>query len=750
MIKRQSARIVGMSCAACSAAVERAVRRLSFVEEAAVNLTTELLTVKFDDRQGTMAQIGAAVEKAGFSLEVTTGEPDLKKALKRSDEELDIKKHRLIAAVAFTVPLFYLAMAHMITFIALPYPAFLEPMANPRAFALTQLALTIPVLFCGRAFYKNGFKSLFSGSPNMDSLVAIGTSAAMVYSLASIVRIFMGDVLAVMELYFESAAMIITLVMVGKYLESRAKRRTKDAIASLYELTPPTAFVERESNILEIPTSQLRVGDIAVVKPGQRVPADGTVIDGVTTIDESMLTGESIPIETAAGDLVTGATVNKNGSVRVRVTRLGADSTLSQIIRIVEEAQGQKVPIAKLADIIAGYFVPCAIAIAVLAAAIWLAVGSGIGFAMRIFVSVLVIACPCALGLATPTAVMVGTGRGASHGILFRNGEALELMRSVDTIIFDKTGTITEGKPVVTDIVTLEDMPEDEMISLAASAESMAEHPLGAAVLECAKTRGITLLSCRQYEALPGLGIDAVVGGRSVLAGNLKLMEKHGIVTVSAVGAVAALTREAKSPMYFAVDGRLVGIIAVADTVKKDSAAAIASIKRAGLKTVMLTGDNAHTAEAIARSVGIDDVSSEVMPANKADEVKRRRNGKSVVAMVGDGINDAPALAFADVGIAIGSGTDVAIESSDIVLMGGSLTGVYGAIKLSCAVIRNIKQNLFWAFFYNSVGIPIAAGVLYAFGGPLISPVFAAAAMSLSSVCVVANALRLGRVKLDK
>ncbi|MEG1181989.1 MAG: heavy metal translocating P-type ATPase, partial [Oscillospiraceae bacterium] len=373
-----------------------------------------------------------------------------------------------------------------------------------------------------------------------------------------------------------------------------------------------------ESNILEIPTSQLRVGDIAVVKPGQRVPADGTVIDGVTTIDESMLTGESIPIEKAAGDLVTGATVNKNGSVRVRVTRLGADSTLSQIIRIVEEAQGQKVPIAKLADIIAGYFVPCAIAIAVLAAAIWLAVGSGIGFAMRIFVSVLVIACPCALGLATPTAVMVGTGRGASHGILFRNGEALELMRSVDTIIFDKTGTITEGKPVVTDIVTLEDMPEDEMISLAASAESMAEHPLGAAVLECAKTRGITLLSCRQYEALPGLGIDAVVGGRSVLAGNLKLMEKHGIVTVSAVGAVAALTREAKSPMYFAVDGRLVGIIAVADTVKKDSAAAIASIKRAGLKTVMLTGDNAHTAEAIARSVGIDDVSSEVMPANKA------------------------------------------------------------------------------------------------------------------------------------
>ncbi len=745
----ETATIKGMSCAACSAGVERAVGRLPFVQGVSVNLTTEKMTVSFDERGGSMDDISAAITRAGFKMVPREQEVSALERMKEQDEELLSKKRRLVAALIFTVPLFYISMAHMITFVRLPYPAFLEPMSHPLAFALVQLALAVPVMICGRNFYIDGYRLLFAGHPNMDTLVAVGTSAAFVYSVWSLIRIIGGDASAAMDMYFESCAMIITLVMVGKFMEARAKKKTRGAIAKLYDLAPPTATVERDGEAVEIPAGELALGDIMIIRPGAKVPADGVVVEGSSSLDESMLTGESMPVERTVGDAVVGATINKNGALRVRVTRLGEDSALAGIIRLVEEAQGGKAPIAKLADIVAGYFVPAAIGIAVFAAAAWLIAGKDISFALRVFVSVLVIACPCALGLATPTAVMVGTGKGAANGILFKNGEALETARGVDTVMFDKTGTITEGKPVVTDILCSEGADEDALLALAASAERMAEHPLGDAIRAEATARGLALPESGGFEALPGHGIKVVVDGDEVLAGNRSLMDEREI-DVSALAAEAEdLERQAKTPMYFARAKKLVGIIAVADTVKRGSAEAIAELKAMGLRTVMITGDNKKTADVIAAQVGIDETIAEVLPADKQSVVEKAMKSGKRVAMVGDGINDAPALAMADVGIAIGTGTDVAIESADVVLMGSSLSGVASAIYLSRAVIRNIKQNLFWAFCYNSIGIPVAAGLLYIFGGPLLSPVIGAAAMSLSSVSVVSNALRLNFLKLD-
>ncbi len=748
MSKKDTATIKGMSCAACAASVEKAVSRLPFVTSASVNLATERLDVVYDEKQGGLAEIAGAVEKAGFQLVERTEESDEKRFAER-DEALHLQKRRLIIALVFTIPLFYIAMAHMIGFVKLPYPAFLEPMSHPVAYALVQLVLTIPVLICGRKFYTNGFKALFKGHPNMDSLVAVGTSAAFAYSLYSLVRILGGNAHASMDMYFESSAMIVTLIMVGKYLEARAKQKTGNAIASLYSLSAPTASVERDGKIVVIDAEQLRVGDIMVVRPGEKIPADGVIIDGTSSVDESMLTGESMPVEKKVGDRVTGATVNKNGALRVEVSRLGKDSTLSQIIRLVEEAQGQKAPIAKLADVVSGYFVPISMSIGLVAALIWAFAGESFSFALKIFVSVLVIACPCALGLATPTAIMVGTGKGASKGILFKNGEAIETAKAVSVVLLDKTGTITRGEPSVTDILPANGFDPQGLVSLAATAEQMSEHPLGEAIVRYASEKEITLDESSGYTALSGLGVEVTVGGKKVNGGNLEYMHKLGIDCAQAKQQAEALAAEGKTPLYFAVDGVFAGLIAVADVVKPDSRDAIARLHELGIRTVMITGDNRLTANAIAKAVGVDEVVAEVMPEDKAGVVKRYRDQGLRVAMVGDGINDAPALAFADVGIAIGSGTDVAIESADVVLMGSSLKGVADAILLSRAVIRNIKQNLFWAFCYNSIGIPVAAGLLYAFGGPLLNPVIAAAAMSLSSVSVVSNALRLNLLKLD-
>lgn len=741
--------VKGMTCAACSASVERVVSKLDFVQSAAVNLATEKMSVTFDETAGSIDDIAAVIERAGFSIVQPSEAPSDSQRFAEQEQSLKQQRNTLIVALVFTIPLFYIAMAPMIGFVRLPYPAFLDHTAHPVTNALVQLALTIPVLVCGRNFYINGFKALFKLHPNMDSLVAVGTSAAFLYSLASLIRVLAGNHHAVMDMYFESAAMIVTLIMVGKYLEARAKRKTGNAIASLYSLSVPTATVDRDGVVSEVALEDLVIGDIVLVRPGAKVPADGIIVEGTSALDESMLTGESMPVEKGVGDTVTGATVNKNGALRVQVTRLGEDSTLAQIIRLVEEAQGQKAPIAKLADIVSGYFVPISMGIGLLAAVIWLIAGQEFSFALKIFVSVLVIACPCALGLATPTAIMVGTGKGAANGILFKNGEALETAKGVSVVLFDKTGTITEGRPVVTDILPADGFDETALLTLAASAEHMAEHPLGEAIVSAAQQRNLTLHKSGSYTALPGLGIEVAVDGHTVLAGNRALMEQRGIDISALADSSDALAAQARTPMYFSKDGLIAGLIAVADTVKPGSPEAIATLKEWGIKTVMLTGDNKTTAAAIAKQVGIEETVSEVLPQDKAALVARYRADGSIVAMVGDGINDAPALASADVGIAIGSGTDVAIESADVVLMGSSLTGVCKAIKLSRAVIRNIRQNLFWAFCYNSIGIPIAAGLLFAFGGPLLSPVIAAAAMSLSSVSVVANALRLNFLKLD-
>ena len=731
--------VTGMTCAACVKRVEDAIKKVPGVQEACVNLATEKVRVAYLPEAAGQADIVHAVEVAGYGLEAVDEDAPSDFDDQRKKRELHQEYLRLLISFGFAVPLVAVAMAEMV---GIPLPAFLSPHHSPGTYALTQLALTIPIVIAGFHFYVKGFPSLFRGHPNMDSLIAMGTTAAIGYSVFNTVLILTGRTEYVMNLYYETAGVIIALIKVGKYMEAVSKGRTSGAIKELMGLAPKTAIVIRDGQEAVIPIEEVRVGDALVAKPGEKIAVDGTVLDGHTSVDESMLTGESIPVEKSQGDTVTGASMNQNGTIRYRADRVGKNTALARIIRLVEEAQGSKAPIARMADIIAGYFVPVVIGIAVVAAGAWFLSGAGVTFSLKIFIAVLVIACPCSLGLATPTAIMVGTGRGASLGVLIKGGAPLETAGRIRTIVFDKTGTITQGKPRVTDILPMNGFNETDILQLAASAEKGSEHSLGAAVVEENKARGLSFLPSKGFSAVPGRGIRVTVEDRELLFGNVAFMEENQVVEKDLPEA-DDLSGQGKTAMYLGVDGKLAGIIAVADVVKPDSAQAIARLQSMGLKTVMLTGDNTLTARAIARQVNIDEVVAQVMPGDKAEQVKKFQTDGHGVAMVGDGINDAPALAQADLGFAIGSGTDVAMESAGIVLMQDSLAGVVTAIELSRATLRNIKQNLFWAFFYNCAGIPLAAGVFHLFGGPTLNPMFAAAAMAMSSVSVVTNALRL-------
>lgn len=735
--------IAGMTCASCSSAVERALNKLEGITKASVNFATERAVIQYDNNQVRISQIKQAIKKTGYEpLELEIQQNVDQEAEKR---QKDIKTlwNKFVISIIFALPLLYIAMGHML---GAPLPAFLDPHMNPLTFALVQLLLTLPVMVAGNKFYTVGFKALFRRSPNMDSLIAIGTSAAFLYGIYAVIQILGGNHDMAMELYFETAAVIITLILLGKYLEAVSKGKTSEAIKKLMGMQPKTALVIQDGKELIIPIEEVEVGDIVLVKPGEKIPVDGVIVEGYSAVDESMLTGESIPIEKHVGDTVIGGSINKNGSLQFQTTKVGKDTVLSQIIKLVEDAQGSKAPIAKMADIISGYFVPIVISIAIIASILWFVTGHSTIFSLTIFISVLVIACPCALGLATPTAIMVGTGKGAEYGVLIKGGEALETAHKIKTIVFDKTGTITEGKPKVTDIIVKGNITEEQLLSLAATAEKGSEHPLGEAIVRAQEEKNLPLKKMENFMSIPGRGIEVTIDGSNILLGNKKLMVEKNIA-IDLESESNRLANEGKTPMYVAKDHVLVGIIAVADVVKENSRKAINRLHNMGIQVAMITGDNQRTAEAIAKEVGIDIVLAEVLPEDKANEVKKLQEKGQKVAMVGDGVNDAPALAQADVGIAIGSGTDVAMESADIVLMRSDLLDVVTAIQLSKSTIRNIKQNLFWAFAYNSAGIPLAAGALYLFGGPLLDPMFAAAAMALSSVSVVSNALRLKRFK---
>ena len=736
-IQSHTYKIEGMTCSACASRVEKVTNKMPGVENAVVNFATEKLSVSYDADAVSFGDIKAKVEKAGYKL-IREDEQKVEEKKKKLDEKGRLL-WRLILSLIFAVPLLTITMGHMV---GMPLPKIIDPMMNPLNFAIIQLVLTIPVMIIGYKFYYIGYKNLFKLSPNMDSLIAIGTSAAFIYSLYGTYKIYIGDGSYAMSLYYEAAVTILALITLGKYLEAISKGKTSQAIKKLMGLAPKTATIVRDGKELVIPIDEVIVGDIVIVKPGEKLPVDGEVIEGATAVDEAMITGESIPVEKTVGSKVIGASINKTGFIKYKATKVGKDTALSQIIKLVEDAQGSKAPIAKMADIIASYFVPIVIGLAILASIGWLIAGESGVFALTIFISVLVIACPCALGLATPTAIMVGTGKGAEYGVLIKGGEALEVTHQIDTIVFDKTGTITEGKPVVTDIITTT-ISEDELLSIAASSEKGSEHPLGEAIVKGAEERNIKFKEISNFKAIPGHGIQVEIEGKVILLGNKKLMTENSI-EIGDLGVKSdKLANEGKTPMYIAINNKLEGIIAVADTVKPSSKEAIENLHKMGIKVAMITGDNKKTADAIAKQVGIDIVLAEVLPEDKANEVKKLQEKGSKVAMVGDGINDAPALAQADIGIAIGTGTDVAIESANIVLMKGDLKDVATAIKLSKATIRNIKQNLFWAFGYNVLGIPVAMGVLHIFGGPLLNPMIGAAAMSLSSVSVLTNALRL-------
>lgn len=734
----------GMTCAACAKAVERAVAKLPGAK-AEVNFAAEKAFVRYDPAKTRLSEIKAAIAKAGYqplALADTADKADAHREAK--EREIRSLKRRFAVAALFAAPLLYVAMGPMI---GLPVPAAVDMMNYPLDYALLQIALLLPVLVAGRRFYTVGFRAIARRTPNMDSLIAMGTSAAVVYSLFSVFSITRGDFMAVDHLYFETAGVIIALILLGKTLEAVSKGRTSESIKKLMGLRPKTATVIHDGKEIELPIDEVEPGDLVRVRPGEKIPVDGEVVSGATAVDESMLTGESLPVDKGPGDAVVGASVNKNGSIVFRATKVGADTALARIVKLVEDAQGSKAPIAQLADVVSGWFVPVVFVVALLAAVAWALAGHDAVFALTVFVAVLTIACPCALGLATPTAIMVGTGKGAEHGVLIKSGEALETAHRIDTIVFDKTGTLTNGKPELTDLLPAPGRDEDEFLALAAAAEKASEHPLGEAVVRAAEARGTAVAEAASFQAAPGRGIQAEIGGKRVLVGSERFLSESGVGRDEAFAAAlersAALAGEGKTPLLVAVDGRFAGLIAVADTVKATSAQAVAALKALGLQVAMITGDNRRTAEAVARTLGIDRVLAEVLPQDKAGEVKKLQAEGRRVAMVGDGINDAPALAQADIGIAVGSGTDVAMESADIVLMRSELLDVPTAIKLSKDVIRTIKQNLFWAFGYNVLGIPIAAGLLYAFGGPLLNPIFAAAAMSMSSVSVLTNALRL-------
>lgn len=749
----QQYHIDGMSCAACSSAVERVTRKLPGVESSDVNLTTSRMVITYDEDQVTPELICQKVSRAGFSASLIVEEEQNRKKeeeeWQQQEEQLQAVRRRVLTAICFAVPLLYISMGHMIP-VSLPLPELLSMEANPLNFALAQLILTIPVLICGRKFYLVGIRALLKGNPNMDSLVAIGTGSAFIYSLVMTLGI-PSDPMKAHQLYYESAAVVVTLVMLGKFMESRSKGKTSEAIRKLMELAPDTAILYENGSEQEVETAFVKKGQHILIKPGSRIPLDGILVNGSSSVDESMLTGESIPVEKQPGDPVIGGSMNYNGAMEVEVTHTGNDTTLSKIIRMIEDAQGKKAPISKLADKVAGYFVPAVMGIAIVAALLWwLAGGKDLAFVLTIFVAVLVIACPCALGLATPTAIMVGTGVGAGHGILIKSGEALEICHKVDAVILDKTGTITEGKPRVTDIISESgELTPDELLLAAASCEQMSEHPLGQAIVLAAKEKGLPLNMPESFESITGAGILTTLKGRKVAVGNRRLLDALKLEAGKELTARASVCAdEGKTPMYVSIDGRLAGLICVADTIKDTSIQAVEQIRSLGVRVYMVTGDNEKTARYIGSLAHVDEVIAEVLPEDKAAVVKDLQSQGKTVMMVGDGINDAPALVQADVGCAIGNGSDIALESGDVVLMKSDLMDVYRAIKLSKATIRNIKQNLFWAFFYNSLGIPVAAGLLYLLGGPLLSPMLGGFAMSLSSVCVVGNALRLRRLKL--
>ncbi|MBS5344157.1 MAG: heavy metal translocating P-type ATPase [Clostridium sp.] len=748
---KQKFQVTGMTCSACSATVERNVKKLEGVKEVTVNLLSNSMVVSYDEDKVNNQTIIDTVVKAGYqaALAQKNNQKKTSSIPAVSPVEQDIKnmKFRLIVSFIFLIPLMYISMGHMF---GAPLPNFLTGNENALSFALTQFLLTLPIVYVNRKYFQAGFKNLVKLHPNMDSLIAIGSSAALIYGVFAIYQIGIGlgyqDMETVhhytMDLYFESSAMILALITLGKFLETKSKGKTSEAITKLLHLAPKTATVIRNGEEQEIPVEEVVVGDRIVIKPGQSIPVDGVIIEGSSSVDQSALTGESIPVEKNVGDKVIAASVNKMGSFHMEAQKVGDDTTLAQIIQLVEDANASKAPIAKLADKISGIFVPVVITIAVIATIVWLILGYPFEFALSIGIAVLVISCPCALGLATPVAIMVGTGKGAEYGILIKSAEALEVAHSVKTVVLDKTGTITEGKPKVTDIVPSEYISEQELLSVAASMEKPSEHPLADAIVAYAQEKKVSLLPTEHFKAVSGQGITASINGTEYYAGNISFISQY--VDVENFEELSnTFADQGKTPLYFADSNHILGVIAVADVVKPTSAEAISQLKDMHIDVVMLTGDHKKTAQAIQKQLGIDRVVAEVLPQDKEREIRALQEGGHKVAMVGDGINDAPALARADVGIAIGAGTDIAIESADIVLMKNSLLDVVTAIRLSKATIRNIKENLFWAFFYNSIGIPLAAGVFFSLLGWKLNPMFGAAAMSLSSVCVVLNALRL-------
>ena len=746
MSKQKEYIIEGMSCASCAMTIENAVSKIPGVDKASVNLATEIMTVEANDSV-TPEAIAKVVDGVGYSARPRgkSVEEELEEKNEKKEAHLREMKRNLTISAIFTVPLLFIAMADMV---GIPMPAFLSPMQSPVSYALIQLALSLPIIWIGRRFFVDGFKALSKGHPNMDSLVALGTSAAFLYSLYGTYHVLEGHAHFAMNLYYESAGVILTLITLGKYFEDVSKGKTSMAIQTLVGLAPKMATVLRDGQEVEVPVEEVQVGDLIRVKPGEKVPVDGIVTEGNSTVDESMLTGESIPVSKAVGDEVIGASLNKTGSFILKATKIGKDTALSQIIQLVEQAQGSKAPIAKLADKVSGVFVPIVIVLALVSGLAWYFLGQESWvFALTITISVLVIACPCALGLATPTAIMVGTGKGAENGILLKSGEALEEANHVNMVVFDKTGTITNGTPVVTDVVTADSTDADALIRLAASLEVASEHPLGEAIVAKAKEQGAAFDEVTNFEAIPGFGIKGHVGETLVFLGNEKWMRENGLVDEAMNEKANRFAEQGKTPLYIGYNDAVQGLIVVADTVKESSARAIHTLHEMGIQVAMMTGDHERTAQAIAAEVGIDRVFSEVLPQDKANYVSKLQEEGYIVAMVGDGINDAPALAQAQVGIAIGTGTDVAIESADAVLMKSDLMDVPAMLKLSRATIRNIKENLFWAFAYNVIGIPFAMGVLHLFGGPLLNPMIAGAAMSFSSVSVVLNALRLKRWK---
>lgn len=739
--------IGGMHCASCSARIERVLGAMDGVRRAEINLATESGVVEYDPAKVGPRAIREAIGRLGFTAKTRTGAgAAIGERQRLAEERLAALRRRLIPAFAFALPVLVISMGHML---GLPLPRWLDPMHAPLSFALAQLALTLPVLWSGREFYTIGFPNLVRGQPNMDSLIAVGTGAAVVYSLWNTVEISLGvdPVQRAMDLYYEAAAVLIALVSLGRYFEARAKLRTSDAIRALMQLAPDTATLVTETGAQPIPVDEVERGDVLLVRPGERLPVDGVVVEGESGVDESMLTGEPLPVTKRPGDAVTGGTLNTTGALHVKTSRVGADTTLARIIDMVRKAQGTKAPIANLADTISYYFVPAVMSLAVLAGLAWYFVGGAdFEFALRIFIAVLVIACPCAMGLATPTSIMVGTGRGAQLGVLVKGGEALQTAEGVNAVVFDKTGTLTHGKPELTDVEPLGGLGRAEVLALAAAVESVSEHPLAAAVVRGAEREGLTLAKPTDFQALGGRGVRARVDGRAVLLGNAELMAEQSVRDADparTAEAAARLSAQGKTALFLAVDGALAALLAVADTLKPEAPSVVAHLRDMGMRVIMITGDNEVTARAVAAQAGVSEVMAQVLPGRKAEVVRGLQQGGLKVAMVGDGINDAPALAQAELGLAMGTGIDVAVESGDMVLMTGNLHGVLTALRLSRAVMANIRQNLFWAFAYNVVGIPVAAGVLHAFGGPTLSPMIAGAAMAMSSVSVVTNALRL-------